>query len=667
MANSPNPFAGKGAFTTGDPNAVAPDLVGKVDYLVVRVGGTDAATDAQIQQYIRDYIDTGKIQYLIFWEGEPSTVGVNAVKQYGADGYVAQGETSEQMKAAMAIGSQINVPKAVVTDNADSLNYYTKGSGYGFIYEYYKNVDGSKNTTWTPGALNSATNLGAPFVSLALGNWASASAQAGGRNVSYEEYMTDIKKLESMGIKLTGLTAYIYNGMTPEQKKAFQEFINKYAPLLPLAGGGGTGTGTPGQQPNPANPKPKPKPGEPKPGAGGNEPPGQGLAVHLTEAQAPDAPDPYKGGAPVTQTFVYKDKQNGKDGTITVLANGVIIQEVEGGTPFTVWDPSKHGGQPYPEWQKLGLSGPPKPAGGGIGVHLSAADAGGAPPIAGNPSQVNLNDSFHFTDKIGRANTITVMADGTVYQQVEGWAKPQVIYNPANHGGAKWPGLSNPKIYGSGAGAPAALALVSTPPPQSPAPQDPAKPNPNQAKINPIEPPQTKPGDLLNSLQAKQTPGIDAPAFYMGSGQDVVGEKSFHFDTKNAQDQPIGETTTVTKKGAVIQHVLGKTPYRIGWVDPASGYDFSTLKKGDTNPYANKVDKVDKTAYYITGGPDYAPGGSKYVNPHISSPADISLPDTPDNQAAVAAMNQTIDEALKNPDPPLQAFDVGDPGGTKAM
>ena len=420
-----NPFAGKGVFTANDPSP-ALELKGLIDWVAVKVDGNDTASPAQIQALK----DAGF--KIVIWEASPSQTGVNAIKQYGAVGYIAQAELPSEIQQANAIASQINVPKVIVTHSADMLAYYNKNSGYGVMFEYYKNEDPGKNPINAPGFFATALSKGAPFVTLTLGSWDSAKM-----NISFEEYSRDIAEMKSKGVPLIGVSVYIYNGMNPGQKKNYQDYSRKSS----LLGTGSlTTAGTPGGIPPVEHGQGNKPLEQPK-----HEP---GYTLEKMEDKASDiagAPPAYSKGAPVEKYFETKDKA-GRPNTVTVTQSGAVIQQVAGKDPYRIgWvDPSKDFDYGTIKTGKTS----PYATGAGIGTHVSAAEAGGAPPVASDQGAVNLDKSFHFEDKIGRANTITVAADGTVYQQVEGWDNPKVIYNPDNHGGAPWPGLENPKIYG---------------------------------------------------------------------------------------------------------------------------------------------------------------------------------------------------------------------------
>lgn len=371
-SGSAGPFTGKGIFTIGDPHYVG-DLRGKVDWIGVKVGGGDGANDDQIARFKKTYPEIK----LVIWQGQPDMEGVAAVKRHGADGYIAQGENPAEMSAAMAVASSVNVPKAVITHDANMLNFYDKNSGYGFMWEYYKNEDGGKNPTNTPGTLVTAVEKGAPFVSLTLGSWASQK-----KPIGYQEYLADIKEMESKGIQLTGLSVYIYNNMNEEQKRDFRSFIEKYTPPAPPGavtppatppttppatptGSTPTGSSLPPQTPagNPTPPVGKPEPTPPRrpagssPGDQNQRTPANSSAAYVGATQndygkmarqaygVVPTPDPYTGGAGGAEWVNQKEHsvvmQDGSRRTITETG-AVIRRKADGSAYREGWiDPEK--------------------------------------------------------------------------------------------------------------------------------------------------------------------------------------------------------------------------------------------------------------------------------------------------------------------------------------
>jgi len=103
-----NPFVGgKGVFTASDPGSA----------LRAHPPPTWAAV---MPQYLtpaiaQAYRNAGIA--LVVWEPQASQAGVDAVRQYGAAGYIAQAEGPAQLAAANAVAGQVGVPKALVSNN----------------------------------------------------------------------------------------------------------------------------------------------------------------------------------------------------------------------------------------------------------------------------------------------------------------------------------------------------------------------------------------------------------------------------------------------------------------------------------------------------------------------------------------------------------------------
>jgi len=126
MADMPT----KIVYTSGDPTS-ALNLAGTGVAVAVKIGGEDGATPEQIQKLKDAGIP------IVIWQSSADQAGADAVKQYGAVGYIAQGEDVDQMNAAAAIGNQIDVPKTIVTNG----NYLPQWPpGWGVSIEFYQNA-----------------------------------------------------------------------------------------------------------------------------------------------------------------------------------------------------------------------------------------------------------------------------------------------------------------------------------------------------------------------------------------------------------------------------------------------------------------------------------------------------------------------------------------------
>ena len=105
LVESAGPFAGRGLFTVNDPaQAIQPG----VDWIAVR----PQELTPELAQRVRQ----AGIQ-LVVWEAKASEAGLEAVRRFGADGYIAQAEGPDELAAALRLGEAIPVAKALVTNN----------------------------------------------------------------------------------------------------------------------------------------------------------------------------------------------------------------------------------------------------------------------------------------------------------------------------------------------------------------------------------------------------------------------------------------------------------------------------------------------------------------------------------------------------------------------
>lgn len=99
------PFVGRGLFTVNDPGqAIRPG----VSWVAVR---PEALTPELVQRLRQAGIR------LVIWEAKASQAGLEAVRRYGAEGYIAQAEGPDELAAALRVGEALSVPKALVTNN----------------------------------------------------------------------------------------------------------------------------------------------------------------------------------------------------------------------------------------------------------------------------------------------------------------------------------------------------------------------------------------------------------------------------------------------------------------------------------------------------------------------------------------------------------------------
>lgn len=105
LVRAAGPFAGRGLFTTSDPaQAIRPG----VDWIAVR--------PERLSDDLVGRIREAGIR-LVVWEATASQQGIDAVRRYGADGYIAQAEGPGELRSAIAVADAIGVPKALVTNN----------------------------------------------------------------------------------------------------------------------------------------------------------------------------------------------------------------------------------------------------------------------------------------------------------------------------------------------------------------------------------------------------------------------------------------------------------------------------------------------------------------------------------------------------------------------
>lgn len=296
-------FSGNGVFTSADPLA-ALSLAGVVQWVAVR---PDLATPEEIQKLKEAGFE------IVIWEAQASEAGVAAIQQYGATGYIAQAEGPSQLEAAQAVSDQINVPKALVTNNF--MDTWPPG-GWIAMPEAYQN----SNPNATPErVVDDARRKGAQQVVPVVGAY-NASGEGGGV-VSMNDYLAGVERSGT-----GNFAAFSAEELSPEDRAALsaasstkppswtpdaEQLANDYLPLSPEP-----------PRPHPPdaldrglkNPSPKSAPPPPYTGGAGGE---EWLEEH-----------PEK-------TWVYTDKL-GRKITRTVTASGAIIDQVEGGTPFRV-------------------------------------------------------------------------------------------------------------------------------------------------------------------------------------------------------------------------------------------------------------------------------------------------------------------------------------------
>jgi len=107
QSGAAGPFAGQGVFTAWDPSA-ALRMANPPSWVAIMPD--------KITQELVDALRAKGIR-IVIWEAMASQAGADAVRKYGADGYIAQAEGESELAAANAIAAQIQVPKALVSNN----------------------------------------------------------------------------------------------------------------------------------------------------------------------------------------------------------------------------------------------------------------------------------------------------------------------------------------------------------------------------------------------------------------------------------------------------------------------------------------------------------------------------------------------------------------------
>ncbi len=199
----------------------------------------------------------------------------------------------------------------------------------------------------------------------------------------------------------------------------------------------------------------------------------------------------------------------------------------------------------------------------------------------------------------------------------------------------KWPQQSSLELYNKlhpAAAAPPPAPTPPTgqlPPPQTTTPNPPATP----AQPGPPKPlpsvvdnltPQPAAGQTLATIFDKnkdvKPADVGAPPQYTG-GADPF--KTVHFQGLTPDGQKVGQTITITQNGAVVRQVAGQSAYRMGWVDPSSGYDLSTYRSGKTaatgNPAGGTALPATPPGPNDYGGPQWTPPDRDQIVPGQSS------------------------------------------------
>jgi hypothetical protein len=164
-----------GVFTTYNPLSALP-YAGRATWVAVR-------PDVASQEDIQKLKNAGFKIYI--WEAMASPVGIAAIQQYGASGYIAQAEGPDQLKAALAVASQVTVPKALVT-NVIPAQW---PSGWQAMPEAYQN----SNPPATPqNVVGDARRAGASVIVPVFGLY-DAVSEGGGR-IPFSQYYSEFRE-----------------------------------------------------------------------------------------------------------------------------------------------------------------------------------------------------------------------------------------------------------------------------------------------------------------------------------------------------------------------------------------------------------------------------------------------------------------------------------------
>ncbi len=341
-------FPDKYVYSTGDPNGVSaiPAGVG----IAIKVGGSDGATQAQIEAFKAAHPNNPVVIWVAPVEGESAATtyqnAANVANSVGAAGFLAQGEDAGQMHAAASV-TGVNVPKAIVTNGDKGVAW---PPGWGMAAEWYDNDPGAGvDVTTLAKWIQSTVAAGATSVQVTIGSYS-------GMYISMDTYQKAIDYLKSQGIDVSSVSMYIWDGSTPEQQSAFVGLstggtVTTTTTTTTTTSGGGTTT----TKPPTTKPKPKHKPTE----TGNDLHPEKKETLGIQHEKRLDEVDShgYKGEKDPRLTYSYTDKTN-KDNTLTFRPNGMVIQTKEDGSSFVVWDPSKHNGQKWPGFKNQDIKDP---------------------------------------------------------------------------------------------------------------------------------------------------------------------------------------------------------------------------------------------------------------------------------------------------------------------
>jgi hypothetical protein len=173
------PFSSPGIFTSHDPLSALP-LAGSVKWVAVTPNNTP--------ETVNKLKDAGFD--IVVWQDAASPAGLDAVKNFGASGYIAQAEGPGQLEAATRLTDQITVPKALVTNLFWAGQNQAWPSGWIAMPEAYQNA----NAPSTPGAVvDAAKNMGATTVIPVVGTYDAKSETPAGTKIPMSQYLNEMK------------------------------------------------------------------------------------------------------------------------------------------------------------------------------------------------------------------------------------------------------------------------------------------------------------------------------------------------------------------------------------------------------------------------------------------------------------------------------------------
>lgn len=194
-------FDGAGLFTSWDASA-AMQGAGKAQWVAI---DPRHATIEQVNAL------RAKGMKIMVWQDMASPDAAALVKKFGADGYIAQAESQDQLDAAQKYGGNVGVPRALVSNNF--MDKYPPG--WVAMPEAYAN-DNAPSTVGN--MVNDARNRGAVSIVPITGNY--PGSNKAGRPTTMAEYRDQIN---AAGVSGSG--AYLAEEMSPADWSNFNGFL----------------------------------------------------------------------------------------------------------------------------------------------------------------------------------------------------------------------------------------------------------------------------------------------------------------------------------------------------------------------------------------------------------------------------------------------------------